>query len=274
MGVSKLLNQHYDSTMAEGKKTFKNLIKPMVALFRKNKKDKTKNQENEKKIVEVPKNIVINEKNNVTNIKNQENNKDESKDPYTSLLLKKLEKLEIDKNRRLKGLASLEENDSICDSNEALDELEEKFNRVDENDPTSDSNRDRVDNTPNSKKIQDKYSYESDNNEELCENFSELIIVKKEEVEDDDEELKKFSIKVIKNDKAGRNDSQSSQDSGFVEKCSPPASDDETEAKEEVKQKRIQIAYIKRAPIRNRTAIKDASASAQPYHCEVLPSLV
>ncbi|XP_045783030.1 uncharacterized protein LOC123879399 [Maniola jurtina] len=280
MGSSKFLILQ-NTTMAEGKKSIKNkLIKPFVALFRKNKKDKTN---------EIATNKLATTNENATNEKREEA-------PFNNLL-KKLEKLEIDKKAR--EAATKFDKDSICDSDSEIDkELQEKFNKKPRNDGTSvynkqDNKNDKELDKFDEKAInnvnhnnQDNDSVIDNDDAELLEKFNELEIEKKEvsQVEEDEEELKKFSTKIVIDDaRASRIDSQSSEDSGFADKCSLIESDEENldkdvdrieekggeeeEKKEGAKQKKLHKAYLRRGPIKSNKRIQ-APASA-PYPCEI-----
>ncbi|XP_034839029.1 uncharacterized protein [Maniola hyperantus] len=290
MGSSKFLIIQ-NTTMAEGKKSIKNkLIKPFVALFRKNKKDKTN---------EIPTNTDATTNENATNrvaTANENATNERSKEAPFDNLLKKLEKLEIDKKAR--EASTLFDKDSICDSDSEVDkELHEKFDKKPRNDSTQVHNIQDYKNDKElhkfDKKAINNVNYNNQDNDsvidnddaELLERFNELEIEKKEvsQVEEDEEELKKFSTKIVTDDaRSLRIDSQSSEDSGFTEKCSLIESDEENhdkdvdrieekggeeeEKKEGAKQKKLHKAYLRRGPIKNKRSQAPASA---PYPCEI-----
>ncbi|XP_039762590.1 uncharacterized protein LOC120635626 isoform X2 [Pararge aegeria] len=269
MGMSKFLNLQQNTKMADGKKSIKNkLIKPFVALFRKNKKNKAKSQESNKENTnEVPLT------NTAAEIKLNHVRYEES--PFDNLL-KNLEKLEIEKKARLEAESSDFINANCNDSISSLEneierekEFLDRFNEVDKKSRLDAAN-------PGLNEHQNDSDY--DNDAELLEKFHELVIEAKETTgtAEDDEDFNKFSSKVASEDsRASRIDSQSSEDSGFADKCSPESDEDKTGEEEKQKEAKLQIAYIKRGPIKNNRSItKQSSSSVQPYEISLNPDIL
>ncbi|XP_023944792.2 uncharacterized protein LOC112050699 [Bicyclus anynana] len=233
-----------NTTMAEGKNSLrKKLWEPLVALFRKHKKGKKKQSKNRKQ-----------ESDEIQNINEITQNEMHEETPFNNLL-KKLEKLEIEKKARLNNEASgLNDQDGDCDLQNEIEREKGVLEEFIETDKKS-----RIEYTPSP----------NDCHEELLENFNQLVVEKKE-----DEELKKFSTKIVCEDRVLRIDSQSSEDCGFVVNSAQDSDGNEDGDKEEeyekedgdvkTMKKKVHRAYLRRGPLRNDKS-KSTTASIHPY---------